>query len=230
MVMKSLVKQIVSRYHHLKAKVTSSSISSTISNIDAKGLLNDGIAVVVDSIKILCFGYVIGHYGVSGTLCIGPSMLPTFDETGDVVFYDVFHYKMRGKRYEVGDVVIAVCPYDNTRTVCKRVRALEGQTIAVQHPLVPYPQVCTIPKGHVWLAGDNNMNSTDSRSYGPVPVGLLQGRVFVKFKALFGFIPYPVSITNQIPNENDVTLIKDDNTSNTTNNDSNNDNTETKGT
>jgi len=201
--MKTVLQSIFRRkYDQLMAKVKT---------IDSKVVIKDGIAVVVDSIKILCFGYVVGHYGVSGTLCIGPSMLPTFNETGDVVFYDVFHYKISRRKYEVGDVVIAVCPYDNTRTVCKRVRALEGQTIAVNHPLIPYPQVCTIPKGHVWLAGDNNLNSTDSRSYGPVPVGLLQGRVFVKFKTYYGFIPYPVPITNKIPNDKDISLIEDNN-------------------
>ena len=39
-----------------------------------------------------------------------------------------------------------------------------------------------IPKGHVWLQGDNTLNSTDSRAYGPVPYNLLQGRVFLKVR------------------------------------------------
>ena len=37
-----------------------------------------------------------------------------------------------------------------------------------------------VPKGHVWLQGDNLINSTDSRQYGPVPYSLLYGRVFLK--------------------------------------------------
>lgn len=40
-----------------------------------------------------------------------------------------------------------------------------------------------IPRGHLWLVGDNPENSTDSRSYGPVPVGLVRGKVC--YKVLF---------------------------------------------
>ena len=35
-----------------------------------------------------------------------------------------------------------------------------------------------VRKGHVWLEGDNKINSIDSRIYGQVPYGLLHGRVF----------------------------------------------------
>ena len=41
-------------------------------------------------------------------------------------------------------------------------------------PKLPSLQV---PKGHVWLSGDNVDNSVDSRTYGPVPYGLILGRV-----------------------------------------------------
>ncbi|KAG0714690.1 Mitochondrial inner membrane protease subunit 1 [Chionoecetes opilio] len=33
-----------------------------------------------------------------------------------------------------------------------------------------------VPKGHVWLEGDNHHNSTDSRNFGSVPAGLIRGR------------------------------------------------------
>ena len=47
-----------------------------------------------------------------------------------------------------------------------------------------------IPKGHVWLQGDNRMASVDSRAYGPVPVALVKGRVLLRVWPLreFGFI------------------------------------------
>lgn len=37
-----------------------------------------------------------------------------------------------------------------------------------------------VPKGHVWLEGDNSENSIDSRTYGPVPMGLIQSRAIVR--------------------------------------------------
>lgn len=43
-----------------------------------------------------------------------------------------------------------------------------------------YPREEVVPPGCVWLEGDNKMNSTDSRTYGPVPIALLQGRVFMQ--------------------------------------------------
>ena len=43
-----------------------------------------------------------------------------------------------------------------------------------------HPIIVKVPEEHVWLLGDNPSNSNDSRYYGPVPVSLLQGRVFAK--------------------------------------------------
>uniref|UniRef100_A0A7N5KCS9 Inner mitochondrial membrane peptidase subunit 1 n=1 Tax=Ailuropoda melanoleuca TaxID=9646 RepID=A0A7N5KCS9_AILME len=50
--------------------------------------------------------------------------------------------------------------------------------------------VVMVPTGHVWLEGDNLQNSTDSRYYGPIPYGLIRGRIFFKIWPLsdFGFL------------------------------------------
>ncbi len=37
-----------------------------------------------------------------------------------------------------------------------------------------------IPPGHMWIEGDNADVSVDSRGYGPVPVGLLRGKVIMR--------------------------------------------------
>lgn len=42
------------------------------------------------------------------------------------------------------------------------------------------PVYVVVPKGHVWLAGDNLSNSTDSRNYGPVPLAMIEGKVVGK--------------------------------------------------
>ncbi|WWC66372.1 signal peptidase I [Kwoniella pini CBS 10737] len=49
-----------------------------------------------------------------------------------------------------------------------------------------------IPKGHVWLVGDNLSNSTDSRKYGPVPVAMVKGKVLARI------YPNPTWIENNL--------------------------------
>lgn len=41
-----------------------------------------------------------------------------------------------------------------------------------------------VPKGHVWVQGDNIYASRDSRQFGPVPYGLIQGRIFCRVRGL----------------------------------------------
>ncbi|CAN1845282.1 Mitochondrial inner membrane protease subunit 1 [Linum perenne] len=47
-----------------------------------------------------------------------------------------------------------------------------------------------VPKGHVWIQGDNVYASADSRYFGPVPYGLIQGRAFLRVWPIqdFGFL------------------------------------------
>jgi inner membrane protease subunit 1 len=74
----------------------------------------------------------------------------------------------------VGDVVVSNHP-SRPGTVCKRITGLPGDQI-----LQPNGSIETVPDGHIWLEGDNPNNSSDSRSYGALPMALLQGRVLLR--------------------------------------------------
>lgn len=82
-----------------------------------------------------------------------------------------------------GDVVVCEHPL-RQGTVCKRIVALPGDDVIV--PRRPASTKVRIPDGHVWLEGDNKDNSTDSRSYGPVPAPLILGVVRVRLWPLRG--------------------------------------------
>lgn len=76
---------------------------------------------------------------------------------------------VRAATVAVGDVVVAAGPGGDE--VVKRVAGLAGDwTDVMDGPLL-------VPADHVALRGDNPVRSTDSRHYGPVPLGALRARV-----------------------------------------------------
>lgn len=85
-----------------------------------------------------------------------------------------------------GELVAYLKPTDPSAVVLKRVAALEGDTVLVDPTGWSGDHEKTrevrIPKGHVWLLGDNPEASIDSREYGPVPIGLVKGRIVAKVR------------------------------------------------
>ncbi len=150
-------------------------------------LLDETRYNVGDLLKFSCTLYCLHEYVADVTALAGPSMLPTFNEAGDIVVVDCLTMKL-GKPLQKGDVVIARSPTNPGNTVCKRVLGLPGDRILIQ-PQYWYQteQVLEIPSGMVWLEGDNPFNSTDSRSYGPVPLALIKGLVAFKLYPLHEF-------------------------------------------
>ena len=115
---------------------------------------------------------------MSMTVCVGPSMLPTMKQDGDVVITQSFTNRVLGRPYQAGDVVICQCPYDPNKTVCKRIVAVEGDVIDPHSDRyhrsqdwsfwkvaghnnngIRHSGKMVIPQGHVWLRGDNSKNS-----------------------------------------------------------------------
>lgn len=84
------------------------------------------------------------------------------------------HFTPRFRDVQRGDIVIARCPTDPKQYICKRVTGIPGDKIR-SGLLYDF-----VPRGHVWLEGDNSDNSCDSRTYGPVPQGLIRGRALIK--------------------------------------------------
>lgn len=103
---------------------------------------------------------------------------------------------------ERGDIVVFDPPNGSTEPYIKRVIALEGETVEIRDGGVfvdgvrvvePYIdegiteclrspcEAVTVPEGHVFVFGDNRRNSSDSRSFGPVPIENIIGRAWVVY-------------------------------------------------
>ncbi|KAJ0056183.1 hypothetical protein NL108_003484 [Boleophthalmus pectinirostris] len=162
-------------------------------------LLGKTLGFVGYTIQYGCIAHCAFEYIGEFVVCSGPSMEPT------IVSHDiVFSERMSRHLYKIqkGDIVIAKSPYDPTMNICKRVIGLEGDMVSTRS------DICTshtyVPKGHVWLEGDNLRNSTDSRNYGPVPYGLIRGRVCLKL-----WPPHTFGTLGENPNKQIVKSFKD---------------------
>ena len=133
---------------------------------------------------------VIRNYVVDVVPCNGPSMLPTVAQQDFLLAAPLTLWvrKMMGDKtlgIEKGDVVLSISPQDPDKKVCKRVMGLAGDSVRVGNPLfydMRSPEYMTVPRGHVWLLGDNATDSNDSRMYGPVALGLVLNKVIASVK------------------------------------------------
>jgi len=122
----------------------------------------------------------------------------------DILFTE--HISPRTGNLSRGDIIVARSPNNPSTFICKRIVALPEDHLlqadgTLQHVrkysfnLIKSNQAKSnylsldnhyillsiqVPKGHVWIEGDNADNSTDSRNYGPIPIGLVRGRAMVR--------------------------------------------------
>jgi signal peptidase I len=119
------------------------------------------------------------------------SMAPTVC-TGDLVLLVRMHGDEAAR---IDDIVTFPSPQDGGQVI-KRVVAVAGQSVvikdaqlfvdgrAVDEPYVDhasidgvYTATVIVPDHSVFVMGDNRENSIDSRSYGPIPTSIIDGRM-----------------------------------------------------
>ncbi|KAM3297139.1 hypothetical protein ACQJBY_039158 [Aegilops geniculata] len=125
----------------------------------------------------LCAVHVFSEHALGVVFPRGPSMLPALSMAGDVLLND--KVSPRRGRVAPGDVVFFVSPEDPRKAVIKRVVGMEGDEVTF--PVDPGNSDATktvlVPQGHIWVQGDNIYDSHDSRQFGPVPYGLIKGKM-----------------------------------------------------
>ncbi|CAL9079986.1 unnamed protein product [Musa textilis] len=91
--------------------------------------------------------------------------------TGDIVLVEKFC--LEKYKFSRGDVIAFKSLSDHKREFVKRLIALPGDWMQISDT----SDILKIPEGHCWVEGDNKEFSLDSRHFGPIPLGLVQGRV-----------------------------------------------------
>ena len=136
----------------------------------------------------------------------GQSMLPTFD-SGEFIIVSKLAYKLGEP--ERGDVVVFHLPRDPDQDYIKRIIGLPGDEVVIDDgrvfvdgALLDEPYINAQPTYYgAWqisdeqffVLGDNRNNSSDSHSWGPVPVDYVVGKaVFVYWPvSSIGVIDHP---------------------------------------
>ncbi len=128
----------------------------------------------------------------------GTSMLPMLEDQDRLVINKIAYSwagSLVGEHIQRGDVVVFHYPYDTTKSYIKRVIALPGDTLRIDHgrvyvngqmlteTYVPArfaddrsQQQTVIPDGKYFMMGDHRSISSDSRDFGPVSKDLVYGR------------------------------------------------------
>ncbi|KNF10147.1 signal peptidase I, bacterial type [Gottschalkia purinilytica] len=176
-----------------------------------KKLMSKFLYIVKLSVISLLIGIIIENYIVGLTIIHGSSMLSTIKEK-DKVLVNKIHYKFtKPKR---GEIIIFRPPIDRNELFIKRVIAVEGDKFEIKENdiyingkllLENYIERekyferdynilnGTVPKGHVFVLGDNRNNSNDSRTFGFVSLDNIKGKAISKIWPFEGVKTFAVN-------------------------------------
>ena len=153
-----------------------------------------GLAVLLTVLNLLSYWQINGE---SGTF----SMAPTLPPCNGQVLAEGFTYRFRNPhrgevvmfraRGTIGGQIVPTSHNANLQ-INKRVIGVPGDTVVGKNgrvyvngqrsdniPTAAFPRV-KLARDQYFVLGDNRANSTDSRTFGPVPTSRITGRVVIR--------------------------------------------------
>jgi signal peptidase I len=164
-------------------------------------------SVIRDLLEVLALAlalYIVASIAVGTVHVVGSSMNPSL-QNDDLVIASRIDYRLHAP--ERGDIVIVKDPFDPSQDFIKRVVGLPGDHVLIRAGHVylngarldePYiapdwrtttnwpalpdqPDGEVVPPGNYFLLGDNRDHSSDSRLFGYVPQGQIEGKAIARF-------------------------------------------------
>lgn len=163
------------------------------------------LAFIWETVKIIIISLAIiipvRYYLVQPFFVKGASMEHTFED-GDYILIDEISYRFNEPQR--GDIVVFRFPEDHSQFFIKRIIGLPGETVVIQNDQVkvfnvehkdglvlPEPYLSQgehtlgdlrvkLDEKEYFVLGDNRLQSSDSRRWGPLNRTLITGRVFAR--------------------------------------------------
>ncbi len=136
------------------------------------------------------WGCVLNEFVFNVSPSVGPSMYPTVKEDQIHIVGVTSLRRLLKRPLKNGDIIVFQDPTNEKRGyfLCKRVILTEGEagTAVFRGQEVEVK----IPPNHIWVEGDNKGNSYDSRSFGPVPIALVKGKLLATIFPISDFHMY----------------------------------------
>ncbi len=166
---------------------------------------NEVLAFVWETVKVVVISLAIilpiRYYLVQPFFVKGASMEPNFED-GDYLLVDEISYRF--SEPVRGDVIIFRYPEDKSQFFIKRIVGLPGETIEIKNNKViiynaQSPEGFNLKENYLspeqdtlgnmllrlddneyFVLGDNRLQSSDSRRWGPINETLVTGKVFLR--------------------------------------------------
>jgi mitochondrial inner membrane protease subunit 1 len=141
------------------------------------------------ALKIYSVYYVFSNYVIDICTCVSPPLADIDHNHFAIVLVDRTAPFATG-RIERDDIIVATSPMDPNVTICNRITAIPGDPLPTTGQFRQGPNdfhklgLLKMPRGRVWLQSDSihyeHNSIADSRSFGPMPAGLMKGRVLMR--------------------------------------------------
>lgn len=171
----------------------------------AENIKNESFSFIWETVKVIVISLAIivpiRYYLVQPFFVKGASMEPNL-ENGDYLLVDEIGYRFGEP--ERGEVIVFRYPYDTSQFFIKRIVGLPNETVEIRDNIVkiykddrangtvlnenylPVSQktledvVIKLKDKEYFVMGDNRLQSSDSRKWGPLDKKYIIGRAFVR--------------------------------------------------